>query len=437
MIIQVLFLIALVALCTVLFVRKMYTHILVVTVCAGVLQGIVEAFPLAGFLFLADDCSVTSIFLLTIIYSIRNQDRKYKYIELLLVIFILYLFLEVFRSPMSQATFAQARQVVFPISLIYVGFRLNKQIDWYLLSKVIVGLALAVSAWCYYEAIIQYPILVPLENSGSKEILRNGLTSNYYADGIIPGKGWFRPGGPFLNPPVLGYFLALAFICSYWIAQKKIQIISQFIFASIIIITVSKSGILILFFCTIAYFISIKLNKLVSTLLILTIVFIGGLFFSGQGGSSNHVDGLGQLVFLGLSTGIGIGFDVIGYQTTVVNTQLQIGESYLGLVIAWIGIPALLLFIFIIFKLTKNLQFSTFLVPAQAKFWAIGFFISTAVSESASSISGTAISWVLLGFVLSLGEKETLLPNKGNKLVNKIATLFRNIQFALVKAIEK
>ena len=101
-------------------------------------------------------------------------------------------------------------------------------------------------------------------------------------------------------------------------------------------------------------------------------------------------------------TAAGLGFGTTGYQAALEGASTGVGsESLLGLYFAWIGWPMIAAALVLLVYLGKLLR----RVPRSQSLpvWlAVGFVLTVASSESASSMASTPALWLTLGSVVAM-----------------------------------
>lgn len=312
-------------------------------------------------------------------------------------------------SPDYSIGLAQARQVVMPLGLVFAGFVLRHEIPWRSVQKTIIFFSLVAIIWVYAEEVKQAPLLDPvwyyLDGLGASETsLRSGLPPAYYADGV-GGKTVFRPGGPFMNAPVLGFLLGLG----AYAGVARLSGISRLIFLALtalaLYIAYARAGLLIFAIVTIIYFIWLKVGRFAGILVAVGLGAFMTLTFLDQGNTASHSDGLLSGFLTGITHPLGLGFGTTGYQAALESGSAGVGsESLLGLYFAWLGWPMIAGVLFFVAALVVRLRVLS--RKASLPVWcAVAFLLAAASSESASSISSTPLLWLLCGSVLALAAK--------------------------------
>lgn len=399
--------ISMLILSTFLILRNMYTVATLVIICAGFFQAIIlSVFPIWEYQ-LFDDAAIFATGITLFVQSLFDGKKRFDSSNKFLILVFLIVFIELLRSPFELSSLSQARQVLFPALLIYSGWKLSNKINFKIVLFAIVSLGVFSAVWSLFELIIQNPLINPLRVTSLQEmadtaILRNGLPSNYFADGIIPGKAWFRPGGPFLNPPTLGFFMGTVALAALVVKIRWIRYSVIILCLLVLTVTVARAGLLIATLTITGAWLWSKVGPRTTTIIFSIFGTVAAWIFSFQGGTASHVTGIPEMLWIGITHPIGLGFNVIGYQASNPSGSYDVGESYTGLVIAWLGWAAIIGWVVLAWYLiakfrarTINIEQVTFL------FWGIGFTLAAVFSESASGLSATAICWILLGYLIS------------------------------------
>jgi hypothetical protein len=308
------------------------------------------------------------------------------------------------RSPDLAVGIAQARQVLLPFGLAVAGFALRDMIQWRKLWDVVLVVAALTALWMIIEEILQGPLISPvwyyLESVGGSQIsMRHGLPPAYYAD--VAGGIVFRPGGPFMNPPVAGFVLGAGAYAAMRNTRDIGRVFLLVVIGVALAFATARAGIVIFAVVTLVFLAWNKMGKFAA-------VIISGAFggyalsvFIEQGNTASHTEGLASGVMTALRVPLGLGFGVTGYQASLAGAEVGAGsESLLGLYFAWLGVPALLAVIAVAFALVRRLS----RVPRRKSLdiWvAIAMLTTAAVSESASSAASTPALWLAVGYALA------------------------------------
>lgn len=308
------------------------------------------------------------------------------------------------RSPDPSVGFAQARQVLLPVGLVLAGYGMRDMIVWRRLWNVVLVVATLTAVWMVAEEVMQAPMINPVwyytqSVGGSLVSLRLGLPPAYLAD--VPGGVIFRPGGPYMNPPVAGFVLGAGAYAAMQNLRGGTRVFVLLLIGVALAFATARAGLVIFAIVTVVYWAWNKLGRFAA-------VIIAALFggyalsvFSEQGNTASHTDGLLTGVFTVLGTPLGLGFGVTGYQAGLAGAEVGSGaESLLGLYFSWLGLSALLgvaavavAVVRVLIKLPRRDS-----LPAWV---AIATLTTAAVSESASSIAATPALWMAVGLALS------------------------------------
>lgn len=317
------------------------------------------------------------------------------------------------RSPDFATGLVQTRQVAFPVGLAFAGYVLRDRISWDSVFRWAVFLAMLAASYALIEWMRGGPLLDPTyyyyEHDGGKFIgLRGGLPPSYVAD--TANGSIVRSGGPFLNPPSLGFFLAAGVIAALLLGYLW----PLSLLALGLAVAFARAGIVISVLTTVGAWAWNLFGKWVSLVLVAAAGSAATLLFMGQGSTASHAAGLVSGFKYALLHPLGQGFGSSGYQA-VAARQIANGsgsESLLGLYFVWLGLPALALTAAVLLRLIVTLLRQG-VNTAQA--WAaISVLLGAAASETASSLSASALLWLVLGATLAdhdlriRGEKEPI-----------------------------
>lgn len=305
------------------------------------------------------------------------------------------------RSADAGIGVAQARQVALPLTLIFTGIVLRDRIRWTSVLRWVALLALLAACYAIAEWVTGGPLLNPAyywtEYQGvDPGTFRDGLPSAYVSD--TPSGTLVRAGGPFLNPPSLGFFLASGVIAALILGH----LLPLVAFAAALWVAFARAGMVISGLATVVAWAWQILGKWVSVTLALAAGGTLTLLFLRQGNSASHAEGLVSGTQYALMHPQGQGFGGTGYQAAVATGAANNGigtESLLGLYFVWMGLPALLLAMIGLFRLGTSLVRQR--IGAVQAWAAIGVLVGAAASETASALAATAFLWLLLGATLA------------------------------------
>lgn len=308
------------------------------------------------------------------------------------------------RSPDLIVGIAQARQVLLPFGLVIAGFALREKIQWRQLWNTVLVISVLTAAWMIFEEIVQAPLLDPVwyyteAIGGSHASMRNGLPPAYFAD--VAGGTVFRPGGPFMNPPVAGFILGAGSYAAMRNCRGGTRGFILLLIAVALAFATARAGIVIFAIVTVVFFAWNKLGKFAGALISMAFAAYALVVFLEQGNTSSHTDGLLTGVMTALRQPLGVGFGVTGYQASLSGAEVGAGsESLLGLYIAWLGLPALIAVVLVLISLIRRLSRTP--RGDSLNIWiALAMLTTAAVSESASSAATTPALWMAVGFALA------------------------------------
>lgn len=335
------------------------------------------------------------------------KDRGQHLALLLMVVLGVLAVFGMVRSPDMAIGFAQARQVLLPLGLVFAGFIFRGDVKWRSVYVVVLVFAGFTAVWSLAEEVMQAPLVDPVWYylnvvGGSYSGMRQGLPPAYFADGIAGTVPAFRPGGPFMNPPVMGFLLGLGAFSAMSRLRGFWRVLILALFGASLLFAYARAGILIFLVVTMIYFIWVKVGKYAGMVVALALGGYLASTFLEQGNTASHSDGLFSGLALGVQSPIGLGFGTTGYQAALEGASTGVGsESLLGLYFAWMGLPMIIAAVILLVRLWKLLVG----IPKADSLpvWlAIAFVLAAASSESASSIASTPALWLMVGSVLAM-----------------------------------
>ena len=311
-----------------------------------------------------------------------------------------------------QPALQASRQFLVPPALTVAGILLKDRIDWRRVMQVTAVWGLVVSVYMIVEKVTGRPPINPVNimvsaAGGDRGILRAGLPSAYWADGI--GRSpWFRPGGLFFNPPIAGIFLGTATYAALRILVGWRRWLVAVASALAATLAVARAGmVMIALVIVVPPAVSVvrrwpraaQIGTLaVGGFLAITI----GLTVSSEGNTGAHASGLVEGLKVALRHPFGTGFGTQGYFAASAGLKgVGSGESWLGVFIASTGLIGLLLVaIGVVGAMWIAWQAPHALLrPAALPVTAVAV---AAVTESAGALRGTSAMWLLLGDALAL-----------------------------------
>ena len=353
-----------------------------------------------------DDVPAAALVLAAVVKAISASNRRLRKALLLLAVLAVLVGIGVVRSPDTAVGVAQARQVLMPLGLVFAGFVYREEIKWRTVTGFVLFFAILTVAWVFVEEFIQAPLIDPTWYyveviGGSPLTLRSGLPPSYFADGLETGLSVFRPGGPFMNPPVMGFLLGLGSFAAVSRLHGFWRIATLAAFGAALLFGYARAGILMFFVVTVIYLIWVRVGKHAGVAVAVGLGAYMASTFLAQGNTASHSDGLLSGFMLGLQSPIGQGFGTSGYQAALERTGTGVGsESLFGLYFAWLGWPMILAVAYSLVHLWKLLARTP--KSGSLSIWlTIGFVLAAASSESASSMAATPVLWLIAGCVLA------------------------------------
>jgi hypothetical protein len=123
--------------------------------------------------------------------------------------------------------------------------------------------------------------------------------------------------------------------------------------------------------------------------------------YAQQGNTASHSKGMIDGLVHATATGIGSGFGTFGYLSS--NRTDGVAESLLGLYFGWMGLPMVLIVGLVACRLAQNLRAETESSRLRVLWLAVGVLAASALSETASALSATGLTWMLFGMALAGG----------------------------------
>ena len=391
----------------VLILGRSYHVLILLVIAAGWSQAPLITLTRSDAFQYLDDVPAVVLVAAAVVRAFSSQDKRLHKALGLMVIMVILVAIGFVRSPDTEIGIAQARQVLMPLGLVFAGFVFRDDIKWRKVSTYLLLLAALTVAWALAEEIMQAPLLDPAWYhvnvvGGNPRSMRMGLPPAYFADGVSDGELTFRPGGPFMNPPVMGFLLGLGAFAAVARLRSFARLAMLAAIGLTLFFAYARAGILLFLMVTVIYFIWTKVGKYAG---ILVALGLGGYLFTTfieQGNTASHSDGLFSGLMLGLQSPAGLGFGTTGYQAALEGASTGVGsESLLGLYFAWIGWPMIAAALVLLVYLGKLLR----RVPRSQSLpvWlAVGFVLTVASSESASSMASTPALWLTLGSVVAM-----------------------------------
>ncbi|OAE00157.1 hypothetical protein [Arthrobacter sp. OY3WO11] len=391
----------------VLIMGRAYHVVILLVIAAGWSQAPLITLTRSDAFQYLDDVPAAVLVAAAVIRAFSSQDKRlHKALGLMLLLVIL-VGIGFIRSPDADIGIAQARQVLMPLGLVFAGFVYRDDIKWRKVSTYLLLLTALTVAWALAEEVMQAPLLDPAWYhvnvvGGNPRSMRMGLPPAYFADGVSNGELAFRPGGPFMNPPVMGFLLGLGAFAAVARLRSFARLGMLAAIGLTLFFAYARAGILLFLVVTVIYFIWTRIGKYAG---ILVGAGLGGYLlatFMEQGNTASHSDGLFSGFMLGLQSPGGLGFGTTGYQAALEGASTGVGsESLLGLYFAWIGWPMIAAALLLLIHLGKLLR----RVPRTQSLpvWlAVGFLLTVASSESASSMASTPVLWLTVGSVVAM-----------------------------------
>ncbi|MBP2411533.1 hypothetical protein JOF48_000332 [Arthrobacter stackebrandtii] len=389
-----------------LLLRRSYHLLLLLIIASGWAQASLLSITESSAFQLIDDVPVAVLIAAAVPKSLTSNRKCDSRAFVLFALLLALVAVGVLRSPDVGVGMAQARQVLLPFGLIFAGYVFRAEIPWRKVRNYLVLFTGLTVAWVLLEEFLQKPLIDPTwyyveAIGGDSRGLRQGLPPAYFADGV-GGETVFRPGGPYMNPPVMGFMVGLGAYAAVAQLRGVTKVVFLVLAGMALYFSYARAGILIFAVVTIIYFIWVKVGKSAG---ILVGLLLGGYMiatFLEQGATASHSDGLVTGFIAGARSPFGQGFGTTGYQAALEGTSTGVGsESLLGLYLAWLGWPMIIALVVFVIQLLHLLR-KTPRVNSLQIWTAIAFLLTVASSESASSMASTPILWLISGSVLAM-----------------------------------
>lgn len=346
------------------------------------------------------EVAALSLFLLCAIQQRRQLLRP----RVLLVgaAVLLFLGLQTLRASSLHEGAFSLRAMLYPLLFTGLGILLFRTLDWRRFGRFLAVATAVVIVYMLVEKILGVPLVDPSPTELALYdpdcgLLRENLPSAYLADGItaVP---WFRPGGPFFNPPIAGIFIgAGVYAALRWLRPVAAAAIAVAGVAAVAL-TVARAGLLMVVVVALAPFAVRLLGRYLSAAFFAVGGVLATFIFVEQGATASHGLGLIEGTRWALTHPWGSG---IGTQGFFANGQaLEVNESWLGVVFASTGVIPLVVVVALLVWIVRNL----WLRGTSVRFldvYPLAVVMVAGLSESVSALRGTPAMWLLLGEALA------------------------------------
>lgn len=379
--------------------RRGWAWALIALVLVGVLQNVLVTATGLPLMRWVDDIVLVTLATLAVIESLRDRTlRGYLWIPGLVLLVDA---LQLVRSPTFEDGLLQLRQFAAPLLLISIAIFMRSKIDVRAFIRGAVWISIAVSIYMFVEAVIRGPLISPvysyLLEAGGNSVgdLRGGLPSAYYSD-ITSGLVWFRPGGPFFNPPIAGIFIGTGVYAAVQLRSSWLKWFAIVLGFVVVAVSLGRAGLLLVVIVTIGFYAWQRFGKSVSIIAGGVLAIVAGAFFWTQGNTASHAIGLADGLMIGITHPFGDGFGHHGY-----FTASGASESLLGLLFAIYGVVAVL---FILVVLACICGYLLRIRPPDSLpgLYLLGVLLVCAFSESAAALQGSIMLWLFVGFAMQV-----------------------------------
>lgn len=311
--------------------------------------------------------------------------------------FAVLLAVAILRAPSLGQGVYQAREVIVPAGLVAVGYLAKDRIDRRLLVRVTLVAGAISAVYMIFEYVLG-PVISPWAFEGLNGFTRLNVNSAlpgnyyfYYSTGHAP---LLRLGGLLLNPPASGLFMATVTIIAAqarWPVVYKAPAVA--LFAAATVGTYSRAGILLAGMAIVLPKLG-RMGRLAPALACAVAAWLALPVLLHEGRSASHLQGLISGISTSLTHPLGVGFGHFGNVAKAFHGNGP-GESLVGLFIAALGLPGLVLVVGLIYWLIARLPDS----PEQASL-ALAGLAAASLSESTASLTATAALWLLVGIAV-------------------------------------
>lgn len=391
---------------------------------ALILQNIMSLFAcnslpgyVASFIILYKEIILWGTVIWTLI--IRQKIRKNNFSA---ICFVFYLVLSMFRGNVDIYTkFVCFRQLMTPVILILYGRCLNisqdEKVDF---LKFIINIGVFQAIFGIVEEFIlgdKFWLALNISSlfkaKGFSRWVIAGMPGNYYSADFysIIGRSVRRLVGITTDPLLTAHFLAFCIVILLFLdVDKKNEKIFKIVLLSIAtFLTLSKGAILIVAI-SFLYKVWIKNRKVAIFLIVFAITGLVGIIQSNILRTvSIHLAGLTTAAESISIIGGGIGTS--GNLASLGGKSTTSGESFFGMILGQLGIIGLLLFIWMIKRMTKLLFAEKNKIYVYAIIaYIIAITIEAIVSESAINFVGSGVAFIALGI---FSVRKNVNKNKG------------------------
>lgn len=293
--------------------------------------------------------------------------------------------------PSAQA----ARQIAIPAVLILIGIGLTRK-EWILVAKVALMIGVANGVYAVVEMVFGR-IIDPGAMARPNDRKPHGVPASYFwydANGVEHG----RAGGLVLNAPVAGIVIAGAIVVGWYLSRRWWHYALVVLLVVPLYLTYSRSG-MVLAIAGVLIPLALRYGGLIVAFLVGAAGSVAGyMYFMTHGASFRHVNGLLN-AFPGLSENpFGAGFGTYGNTISRAVGGVDGGESLVGLAVAALGIPGILMIVGMLVVIASKLL--TGVEGPVLLGLGLGLFVAGLFVESVSALNGTVVLWVGVGYAL-------------------------------------
>lgn len=301
----------------------------------------------------------------------------------------------------TSTTIELARSIAVPSLLILVGLSI-RPLEFKQLVVVWIILSAIMSLYMLLE-IGGIRLIDPsehfLQNNPRAVLFGTEQLPGYYIYWDSVGGQHIRAGGIILNPPIAGTFVAIGAVAAFHTISSTPL---KWILVSIQLVALagsqSRGGMVVAAIGMLLPWVVRKVGLVLGLGFITPLGLWAYQRFVSAGDSISHVDGLAHGVITAFTSPFGRGFGTAGNAVKLNLGTEEASESLIGIALAAIGLPFLLLTMFLIIALLRRMRKSSL---NWAEYLGLGALLSAMFSESAGALAGASFMWIALGYALT------------------------------------
>lgn len=364
--------------------------------------------------------SLSCHFLLLLIFFLVNIKKIQRYDSKVLLLVILIFFDSIFLCivhPSNPIAFISSFRNIISMMLFFAfSMELSKNFSekkYYQLICYVAWLVILFGLFEYIRGLGVWQSLGITRLWELKGIATNsiGIPPNWYSSESFGGNIIRRMVSSFADPVNLGTFLFAILVIAWYQKKKWLQIFTLLC----ILLTVSKGAFLGVLIFIIVYTASKKNTKILVPVVGLCVLIIGLYFISFSSKSSSgsvfvHINGFLSSFYVLASNPIGLGLGNVGVLSGLFNTSLKnfsVSETGIGMIIAQLGIPGLIIFIiFFIHLMVLGKKRITVDIRKKTLYYSLlfGFIANAMFNEVALSPNSCGLYFIQLAVLINSSE---------------------------------